>query len=156
MMWEIIWAVCIAGGVGGIINALMTDNGFALPKSMQLDSGVSVLRPGFLGNILIGAAAAVVSWGLYGPLAAYVVLGSEKSMASNSPDTICISLSSLVGAVLIGVGGAKWLTGEVDNKILKATASKAAAAQPASVDAAVRMAMATPVNAFNIASDLAK
>src|SRR5438552_12181715 len=57
--------VFVAGGVGGLVNALMTDNGFALPKEVVVND-VSVVRPGFLGNILVGATAAYVSWGLYG------------------------------------------------------------------------------------------
>jgi hypothetical protein len=39
-------------------------------------------------------------------------------------------LASLVGAILIGVGGARWPTSEVDKKILLAAASEAAGVQP--------------------------
>jgi hypothetical protein len=41
--------VCVAGAVGGIVNALMTDNGFIMPSKAAASSG-SILRPGFIGN----------------------------------------------------------------------------------------------------------
>ena len=119
--------IALAGAVGGVVNALMTDNGFALPKSEPTSTGTTVLRPGYLGNVLIGAVAAVVSWGLYGPFSAYFIAGTPQAMATNaSPDRVGLSLASLVGGVLIGVGGARWLSNEVDKNLLRAAAAQAA------------------------------
>ena len=61
MLWMLL-AVFAAGGLGGVVNALMTDNGFALPRFEQATTGVNILRPGFVGNVVIGAVAALVSW----------------------------------------------------------------------------------------------
>jgi hypothetical protein len=152
-LWILLSIVCFAGGIGGIVNALLTDNGFVLPKSVQVENGVSVIRPGFLGNILIGAIAAGISWGLYGPLAAFVIFGSGVALQQNRPESLAISLSSLVGAVLVGVGGARWLTSEVDKSLLRAAATKAACALP-STDASQRIALASPVQALDIAKEM--
>jgi uncharacterized membrane protein len=147
MIWTIILIILGAGAVGGVINALMTDNGFVLPKYEDA-SGNKILRPGVIGNVLIGAIAAVISWGLYGPFASYLILSSKPSEADPS-----LSLASLVGGVLIGIAGAKWLSNEVDKKLLKATAVAAAAGTP-STDAAVRIMAASPAKALAIAQSL--
>jgi hypothetical protein len=145
--WLILVVVWVAGGVGGAINALMTDNGFVLPKSAATDDG-RILRPGFLGNILIGGVAALISWGLYGPFAAHPLIGAS-AVASSEP--VMLSLSGFVGAVLVGVGGARWLTNEVDKTLLRAAASQAAAGSADSTTAA-RIMTASPAQALSLTS----
>ena len=145
--------IALAGGLGGGFNALISDNGFILPKSSVTRSGGKILRPGFLGNIFIGALAASISWGLYGPMAGYVL------MSETNPDTLNsnlassgLTLSGLVGGALIGVGGAKWLTDQVDKTLLRAAASDAASGG-ASTDVANQIATAgSPAQALQIAS----
>jgi hypothetical protein len=148
-MTSLLLVVFIAGAAGGVINALISDNGFALPRTESVDQ-VKVLRPGFLGNILIGGIGAVVSWGLYGPLSAVSVMGQAKAPTTPAPD-IVLTLASLVGAVLVGVGGARWLTNEVDKKLLKAAAAQAALGMPSST-AATSIAASTPANALKVAA----
>jgi|SRR5262245_31576799 len=147
-LWVLLAIVSAAGAVGGVINALLTENGFILPKPEAVENG-SIIRPGIIGNILIGAAAATISWGLYGPFAATIIIGSS----AEPPSGIGISLSSLAGAILVGVGGAKWLTNEVDKKLLRAAATEAAAGQPA-LSASRRLAVASPSEALRIAKSL--
>jgi hypothetical protein len=144
--------VCVAGAVGGIVNALMTDNGFIMPSKAAASSG-SILRPGFIGNALIGAVAAGISWGLYGPLSGMFIFGDGATLSKNVAGALGISLASLVGAVLVGVGGARWLTNEVDKNLLKAAASKAASSQ-ADATAAQKIALASPVRALDIAGSM--
>lgn len=146
--------IFLAGAVGGAVNALMTDNGFLLPQKASLDDSTSVLRPGFIGNMFIGAVAAVVSWGLYGPLSAVAIVGTQQAPAAGTTlDQIGLSLASLTGAVLIGVGGARWLPSEVDKSLLRATAAQAAGAQP-SPAASQQIAMASPAQALNVAKSM--
>ena len=153
MLWMII-LVLVAGAVGGAANALITDNGFLLPKSDPTATGGRVLRPGFLGNMFTGAIAALISWGLYGPLSAYIVVGTAAALQANpATDKIGLTLAALVGAVLVGVGGARWLSNEVDKNLLKAAAVDAAAKQ-ASPAASQRMALASPAGALEIARSL--
>jgi len=98
------------GGLGGVVNALMSDNGFALPRK---ESGVWC--PGALTNILIGAFAAFSSWAFYGS-GASVELADQSARA-----VISLRFSALAGAFLVGVAGAKWITNEVDKRLLKET-----------------------------------
>ena len=143
-LWLMILIIFAAGAVGGIVNALLSDNGFILPKPEKIGEN-QIIRPGFLGNILISGIASCVSWGLYGPFATFNMAGSAAA------DGVVLTLSSLVGAILIGIGGARWLTNEVDKTILKAAASEAAAG-PANIDVSRNIALATPMDAYRIAS----
>ena len=96
------------GGLGGVVNALMSDNGFALPRK---ESGVWC--PGAISNILVGGFAAFSSWAFYGSGASIEL--ADQSLRS----TISLRFSALAGAFLVGVAGAKWITNEVDKRLLK-------------------------------------
>lgn len=146
MIWMIFGIILLAGAIGGIINAIMTDNGFILPISEDA-SGTKIWRPGVVGNILIGAVAAVVSWGLYGPFADFIILPKPSTSEPN------ITVAAFVGAILVGVAGAKWLSNEVDKKLLKAAATAAAAREPTEGLPAQIMS-ATPARALEIAQSL--
>ena len=153
-VWIILLFIALAGAVGGVVNAIMTDNGFLLPRKEQASSGTTIVRPGYLGNVLIGAVAAVISWGLYGPLSAYFIAGTPQAIAANSsPEMVGLSLASLVGALLVGVGGARWLSSEVDKNLLRTAAAQAASKQ-SSVEAAQQIALASPAQALNLARSM--
>jgi hypothetical protein len=148
-LWIFLVIIFFAGAVGGIVNALLSDNGFILPKPEQVGA-TQIIRPGFLGNALISGIAACISWGLYGPFAAVYIAGGTPPAESATPAGL--TLSSLVGAVLVGIAGAKWLTNEVDKSLLKAAASSAAAGQ-ANSDKAQAIALASPAEALRIAQN---
>jgi len=149
-IWQILAVICAGGAIGGIVNALLSDNGFLLPQAATVDQ-LKIIRPGFLGNILISAVAAGVSWGLYGPFTTAVIIGPAP--AGTPPLQPNLTMSALVGAVLVGIAGAKWLTNEVDKKLLKAAASTAASAQPRP-GVHQQMMLATPAQALTIAKNL--
>lgn len=115
--WHAALIAGLAGGLGGAVNALMTDNGFIMPKTTTVDSGGVIWRPGVVGNVVIGAIAAVVSWGLYGPAAGVAV---TSTVAAD------LTWAGFAAAVLVGVGGSRWLSAEVDKTLLRAAASEAA------------------------------
>jgi len=142
--------IMLAGAAGGIANALVVDKGFYLPSRQEAD-GVTILKPGWVGNVGVGIIAALVSWGLYGPLATRDVL----SCPSPSDPPVTLALSSVVGAILVGIGGARWLTNEVDKTALRAAASTAAGAQP-KADVARQIALAAPFQALEIAKSMPK
>jgi hypothetical protein len=98
------------GGLGGVVNALLSDNGFALPRK---ESGVWC--PGAITNILVGSFAAFSSWAFYGSGASIEL--ADRSLRS----VISLRFSALAGAFLVGVAGAKWITNEVDKRLLKET-----------------------------------
>jgi hypothetical protein len=123
-LWIILFLVFLAGSTGGIVNAMLSHNGFVLPRREKIESA-QVIRPGFLGNILVGGIASSVSWGLYGPLSSfYLVGGSPAFINQPSPG---LTLSGFFGALMVGIIGARWLTNEVDKRLLKATVSQVAA-----------------------------
>ncbi|MBD2121349.1 hypothetical protein [Trichocoleus sp. FACHB-262] len=136
-------SVGVAGAIGGVVNALLTDNGFVWPYVEQVN-GIRITRPGFIGNIFISAVAAVISWGLYGPFAqANLFEGQAWSLTP----------STFAGAILVGTAGAKWLTNEVDKRLLKVAAIKAAKAH-SSPEVAELMLWASPSETLNITKKL--
>ena len=145
---EPIGIILLSGAFGGIINAIVSDNGFIRPREETVDN-VTIIRPGFAGNILLGAVAAFISWGLYGAFSGAIIYGSETGLVAN----IALSISTVAGAILIGMGGARWLTNEEDKTLLR-TAAVTAAASRASCDESQRIAIATPAQAFNIAKKM--
>jgi hypothetical protein len=113
--WVCALLISIAGAFGGVVNALLSDNGFALPRRVS-----GVWCPGAVSNILIGAFAAFSSWAFYGS-------GASIELAENSARTvISLRFSALAGAFLVGVAGAKWITNEVDKRLLRESIKVAA------------------------------
>lgn len=155
-LWEIGGYIAAAGGIGGVVAALLSeDKGFVLPTRMtnaEDGSKTNVIRPGFVGLILIGAIAATVSWALYGPAADLV-------LASTSPDVQAagaanLTLAAIGGAVLVGAGGSKWISGQVDKTLLRQTASVAAGRKPADPQVAHLIATAAPSQALQAAQTM--
>ncbi len=107
--WAIIIAVFAAGCFGGLTNAAIAGE-LGLPHS---DAEAKVFRPGWLGNVLVGGVAALVFWGLYGPMAAAVVIGPSNPQGSPA----VLHVSELFGALLTGVGGGRLLTAAVAKEI---------------------------------------
>jgi hypothetical protein len=105
--WLITFAIVIAGASGGVINALLSDSGFIAPGWYE-EAGNRIWKPGVLGNMLLGAAAAFISWGLYGPFSAFVLMPPDLTTKAT------LTLSALVGAFLVGIGGARVITSEVE------------------------------------------
>lgn len=151
MIWQIFGILFLAGGIGGAINALMTDNGFIMPK-WEDANGNKIWRPGVIGNVLIGAVAAIISWGLYGPFADFVFVGLSGPNPQKEPN---LTVAAFVGAMLIGVGGARWLSNEVDKKLLKATTT-AALAGTGSAEVAAKVMTAKPAQGLKIVQSLNK
>lgn len=106
--WTCAACILVAGGLGGVVNALITDNGFILPTSRR-----AIWCPGFIANILVGAFAAFSSWSFYGS-GAGIDLGQLTERTE-----ISLRFSALAGAFLVGVAGAKWITNEADKQLLK-------------------------------------
>lgn len=129
--------IAFFGAVGGVVNALMTEGTVAMPKTSQVGKrGPLVIQVGILGNALISATAAIVSWGLY----------AQSTELSNVPVQIA-------GAIMVGMGGARILTNELDKRHLTHAAGAAAAAD-ANHEAAKRIKTARPAKALEIAQGL--
>jgi hypothetical protein len=109
--WTCALLISIAGALGGVVNALLTDNGFLLPY--EAHGTRAIWCPGFISNVLVGAFAAFSSWAFYGS-GAGIELGGLTERAE-----ISLRFSALAGAFLVGVAGAKWITNEADKLMLK-------------------------------------
>ena len=112
--WICALLITTAGALGGVVNALLTDNGFVLPKLLK-----RIWCPGFLSNILIGAFSAFASWSFYGS-------GAGVDLATDANTLISLRFSALAGAFLVGVAGSRWLTNEVDKKLLRESVKEVA------------------------------
>jgi hypothetical protein len=139
--------IFVMGCLGGVVNALLSDNGFMLPKTI-FSGEVYIWQPGFVVNVVVGGIAAFVSWGLYGPFSAAYIFSSAPLEPAPTAQT-GLTLASVAGAILIGIGGARWLTDQVDKKLLQAAASNAAsrAAEP---EMAAQILRASPEQAVRL------
>jgi hypothetical protein len=140
-VWFPLLAIFAAGAIGGLANLLLAGDGFHLPK---YDPPTGIYLPGFLGNIAIGGIAAIVSWGLYGPFSSTVIIGAGRLEGHDDPG---VTLASLVGAILVGTGGARWLASEVDKRLFRSAAAEAAA-KPQDANASKVIAASSGIQAL--------
>jgi hypothetical protein len=150
-LWTITGIIVLAGILGGVINALLSDSGFILPGSDEVE-GKRIWKPGVLGNMVFGAAAAFISWGLYGPFSQYVLI-PPSTTADNSA---YLALETLVGALLVGIGGSRVITSELEKRTLTTTAATAQAAPADPVAAAAIATASSPTEALRTAMEAAE
>lgn len=74
-----------------------------------------------------------------------------KAPEGTTATAISLAIGALASALLVGYGGARWLTNEFDKRLLKAAAAEAASG-PADPTKATQIANSTPAQAFRIAS----
>ncbi len=70
-----------------------------------------------MGNVLIGGVAALVFWGLYGPLSEAILIGSTDTAAASVVPSLRVA--ELFGSLITGIGGGRLLTNEVDRRVLE-------------------------------------
>lgn len=131
------------GAIGGVFNAIIIDKGF-ISGGQAEENGRKIWKLGFSSNILCGAFAAFVSWGLYGPLS------SVDLFKQNSAE---LTLAMLCGASLVGFSGASWLTTQADKNVWRKTAIEATQSQPSS-EAAAQIATQGPQEALRTVRNL--
>ncbi len=144
-LWQLLGVVFVAGGIGGMVNSLISDKGFVLPHTVPRGDGTSILLPGFIGNMLMGGISAGVSWLLYGPL--------SQAQLNVATVNITTTLTALGGAILVGMAGSGWLKNAVDKNVLRAAASQAAAS-PSAPDVAQQMLQAQPTEVLKLAQKI--
>jgi hypothetical protein len=146
-IWEMTGVIAAAGALGGIVNAILNSGSgynIQLPRRGTND----VLQLGIFGNVLLGIVAALISWGLYGPVKDAVMLGSVPS--GQLP--VNLTMTAAVGAIVTGIGGARVISNELDKKVLR-NAGTGAAQVPADANLAVAMATLSPVKVLAAAND---
>jgi hypothetical protein len=135
-MGKILLLVALAGAAGGLLNAALGGTGLILPEVVNLPGGPAVL-PGFLGNIFVGAVAALLSFALYGPLSGVPLFGASGP-GGQQPAPTPLTLAALAGALLVGFSGGRWLTAEADRQLNGATAEVTADAAEKALQAAAK------------------
>ncbi len=113
-VWTVLLSIATAGAAGGVINALLEAEGLVLWRLQSLPDGSRIVRPGFLGNVLVGSVTSLVLGGLYSPLV-------TVSLSAAEPVGVTLTIGMLAGALLSGVGGARVLTGEVKKRYADVT-----------------------------------
>lgn len=111
--WICAGLIAAAGASGGLVNAMLSEEGLARPKTVK-----GVWCPGALSTIVIGALAAFASWAFYGS-GAGIDLAEPTKQAH-------LQLSALAGAFLVGVVGAKWIQNETAKRLFRETVKVAA------------------------------
>jgi hypothetical protein len=89
-LWKVVIIVAVAGAIGGFLNAISTDNSFALPRAVKDGASTVAYRIGVLGNMLTSAIAATVSWGLYGPSTGSLLVGKAADGTTPPEPTLTI------------------------------------------------------------------
>jgi len=102
--------VTLAGGAGGMANSYISQGGFALPILFSDARGRRVLDPGVLGSIFIGMIAGIALWAFNNPSASFA-------------DTD-INPGPVVGALIAGVGGGRFLSSLVERSQLETKLSR--------------------------------
>ena len=91
--------VAAVGALGGITNCAIAGE-FVLPRR---DPATGIWRPGWVGNVLVGAVAAIFVWGMNGPQALYDLFSTETQ-------SIHFTVAQLVSSIAVGLGGGNILT----------------------------------------------
>ena len=107
-IWTIAIVIIVCGGIGGFVNALNASD-LHLPHRQP----GNVYSPGWIGNVVVGAVAALVLWGLYGPMAKVVLIGEPSSAVH-----VSLTFADIAGAIVTGIGGGRILSNEVEKKAL--------------------------------------
>jgi len=141
--WLLLGIIAGTGAVGGLTSGFQVDRGFTMPQFIENDDRGRIWHPGFLGNMLTGAVAAVISWVLYG----------QSSQALIGTAGLPMTLSTMGAAFIVGLSGSGWLANAVGKNLLQAAASRAAAAT-SSPEMADKMLKATPADALNMANSM--
>lgn len=127
-----IW-ISVAGGVGGLVTAVLADNTLGVwPKKKPTQAqGLTDFKSnhwGWLAAVLVygllGVVASWLSWALYGPLNGCPLFGHQASTMCQHPEE-SFTLAVLATAFVVGFAGPRWLATEVDRQILKGATAEA-------------------------------
>jgi hypothetical protein len=141
-LWVITLGGCI-GGIGGALNAALSDRAPVLPSVVTLSPGQTrVLRVGVAGNIVTGAAAALsLCW---------VVQLAGINLDTTDASGLLLGICDLFVAFV----SARWATNEVDKLVLRKAVFKAASAPAAHPDLVGEMEQATPYTLYTLVDRL--
>lgn len=144
-MTGISWVVTLgSGGMGGVLNALLSDRAPVLPSVVTLSPGRSrVLRVGLAGNIVTGAAAALAVCSVF----------QTAGAGLNATGGVGVLLHGLCD-LFVAFVSARSATNEMDKRVLRKAVFKAASAPAAHPDIVDEMEMAPPYTLYALVDRL--
>jgi hypothetical protein len=112
----VVLVVLVGGALGGVVNALMTDNSFVLPKPED-----GIWRAGIIGNVIVSAVAGLIAWGSVSPVAGVIIcsISACEIKPADEKNLTLLTVGTLMTSILVGIAGARWLTSEIDKKIMQ-------------------------------------
>jgi hypothetical protein len=125
---------------------LTADEGFQLPR-IDTAGGNRILRPGFIGNMLVGIIAAFVTWLLYDQIVDITLVGGKEK------PVLSLAAGDIAGALLAGFAGGRLLTDRAEKLHFKAAAGEAAT-KPSDPQAAVQIMAASGSEALTKARQM--
>ncbi len=129
------------GALGGAINALLSHNLHLWPSVVAGGHG-RLVRPGLALNVALGALAALEVSLAFRPEGAWVGQGSG------------VGLRPAVTGILVGMLASRWLSAEVDKRLLRAAVNKACQAPAAHPDTLQTIDVAPPHEVYAAADRL--
>ena len=108
---DVFWLIAVvaaAGALGGLLNSVIAGE-LHWPRT---DTKAKVWRPGWVGNVLSGAGAAFVNWSLNGPIGGIDFFHLK-------PEELHFTPAQAAAALVVGIAGGRYLTGEARRRILK-------------------------------------
>jgi hypothetical protein len=106
-IWTIAAVVSVSGALGGFVNAFLTGS-LHLPRRTE-----DRYAPGWIGNVVVGAVAALVIWGIYDASSTTAVIGEGSSNAKG-----ILTFAEVAGSIVVGIGAARILASGVEKKRL--------------------------------------
>ena len=142
--WSLLGIILVAGAIGGILYSLISDKGFQLPGIVK-KSGTSILVLGFIGDIIIGAITAGISWAFYVPL-------SQVTLETTA--TIGTIFATVLGGVFTGLAGSGWFSNTAGRTVVRVETLGIAKAPPSMEEAAKSSTMAPPSEAEKMGKEV--
>jgi hypothetical protein len=143
-MTYVSWVVTLGGGIGGALNAVLSDRAAVLPSIVTLSPGQTrVLRVGVAGNVVTGASVALSLYSI-------VQVAGTTLSATSGFGLLLLGLCDLFVAFV----SARWVTNEVDKLLLRKAVFKAATAPAAHPDLVGEMEVAAPYTLYTLADRL--
>jgi hypothetical protein len=99
--------IAISGAFGATVNSALIHFKLVQAANQISVSNQSIKLTCWI-NVIAGVAAALLSWGLYGPVTKLSILGTM--------DQNLLTISSIAGAIMVGYSGSSWLTTHADKQ----------------------------------------
>jgi hypothetical protein len=107
-IYQVAGLIFVFGAAGGIVNCIVLGAHRVLPAY----DGEKIWHPGWAGNLFLGGIASVLIWGIYGSSASFDLLGK-------TPFEGHLTVAQLLTSVVVGMGGSRILTLELQKLILR-------------------------------------